>query len=38
MRNTNAQCTVTMIPIGAMQQLWKPHVSHAETAGDASAG
>lgn len=37
MRNTNAQRTITMILIGAMQQPWKPHVSHAETAGGSFA-
>jgi hypothetical protein len=37
MRNAIAQRTITMILIGAMQQPWKPHVSHAETAGDAFA-
>jgi len=35
MRNANAQRTFTMVPIGAMQQPWKPHVSHAETGGGA---
>jgi hypothetical protein len=35
MRNANAQRMITMIPIDAMQQPWKPHVSHAETAGNA---
>lgn len=31
MRDANAQCKNTMIPIGAMQQPIEPHVSHAET-------
>ena len=31
MRNATAQRASTMIPIGAMQQPSKPHVSHAET-------
>ena len=38
MRNANAQHTNTMIPIDAMQQPRKPHVSHAETEGCVFAG
>jgi hypothetical protein len=38
MRNAIAQRTITMIPIGAMQQPEKPHVSHAETGGGPFAG
>jgi len=37
MRNATAQRNNTMIPIGVMQQPRKPHVRHAETAGDAFA-
>jgi hypothetical protein len=33
MRNANAQCTNTMIRVGAMRQPPAPHVSHAETGG-----
>ena len=31
MRDTAAQRKNTMIPIGALQQLSKPHVRHAES-------
>jgi hypothetical protein len=33
MRDANAQRPSTMIPVGAMRQLSKPHVRHAETEG-----
>ena len=33
MRDANAQRPSTMIPLGAMRQLSKPHVRHAETEG-----
>jgi hypothetical protein len=37
MRNAITQRIKIMIPIGAMRQPGKPHVSHAETGGSASA-
>ncbi|PAY07088.1 hypothetical protein CK489_14835 [Bradyrhizobium sp. UFLA03-84] len=35
MRDATAQHVNTMIPIDGMQQLSRPHVSHAETGGSA---
>ncbi len=36
MRNANAQRGDTMIPVSALRQPSKPHVSHAETRGLSS--
>lgn len=37
MRDANAQRVSTMIPICAMQQLSRSHVSHAETGGSTDS-